>query len=134
MKTAIKKLFAAFSILLLVMAGYVFVARPYQLRWGATDAEVHGAMPGDELETHPTFLATRAITINAPAKKIWPWLLQMGFDRAGFYGYDIIEGIGSKSGIRSAELIVPEFQHITVGDKVPISLVARSNNACYRAR
>ncbi len=123
-KNSLKKIFAACSIILIVAAGYYYIARPYQLRWGATKAEIMQPMPGDELDPHPGFLATRAITVNAPASVIWPWLVQMGFDRAGFYGYDIIENIGSKTGMHSADSIIPELQHISVGDKVPISLVA----------
>ena len=66
-------------------------------------------MPGDDLVANPTFVATRAITIRGRPEDIWPWIAQMGFDRAGYYGYDLIENIGSKTGIRSAESIVPEF-------------------------
>ena len=124
MRNSLKKILAVLSVILAFAACYCYVARPYQLRRGATDEEVQRPMPGDELNPQPTFLATRAITINAPASVIWPWLVQMGFDRAGFYGYDIIEGIGSKSGIQSAKAILPRFQHISVGDKVPISMVA----------
>src|SRR5512139_2214437 len=105
----------------LVMAAYLRWARPYQLRWGATDEEVQRPMPGDELNTKPKFLATRAITIKATPEEIWPWLIQMGYKRAGFYGYDIFENIGSPHGISSAQSIVPEFQHFKVGDEVPIS-------------
>jgi hypothetical protein len=69
----------------------------------------------------PKFLATRAITIDGTPEEIWPWLLQMGYGRAGFYGYDILENIGSPLGIRSVDHILPEFQHFTVGDEVPLS-------------
>lgn len=121
-----EKTIAIISIVAIITGLYLFVARPYQLRWGATSEEIIRPMPGDELDKHPTFLATRAITINAPAATIWPWLVQMGFNRAGFYGYDIIEGIGSKTGMCSANTIRPELQHIAVGDKVPISIVAET--------
>ncbi len=104
-----------------VTALYLFWARPYQLRWGATDQEVNRRMPGDEINPEPTFFATRAITIEGTSEQIWPWLLQMGYGRAGFYAYDIIENIGSPRGIRSADSILPEFQQFKVGDSVPIS-------------
>ena len=78
-------------------------------------------MPGDELNPDPKFLATRAITIEGKSHAIWPWLLQMGYGRAGFYGYDILENLGSARGIRSAERILPEFQNFQVGDEVGIS-------------
>jgi hypothetical protein len=126
MKNKLKKFIATLSIIAVVMAGYFLWARPYQLTWGATDEEIQRPMPGDELDRNPTFLATRAISINAPPEMIWPWLVQMGFNRAGFYGYDIMEGIGSKRGMRSTDMILPEFQNISVGDKVPISIVAET--------
>jgi hypothetical protein len=106
------------------MAAYLLWARPYQLGWGATEAEVQRRMPGDDLYTHPLFLATRAITIDAPPDKIWPWIVQMGYSRAGFYGYDILENIGSPRGMRSADAILPEFQNPKVGDPLPISAAA----------
>jgi hypothetical protein len=117
----LKKLFAILALISLVMAFYFLWARPYQLRWGATDKEVNQDMVGDEINPHPTFLATRAITIEGTPEQIWPWLLQMGYGRAGFYAYDLFENIGSPRGIRSANSIVPELQQFRVGDDMPIS-------------
>jgi hypothetical protein len=119
--SALRKLMVVLGSLGLVLAAYWRWARPYQLRWGATDQEVHQPMPGDELVSTPNYLATRAITIEAPPAAIWPWLLQMGYKRAGFYGYDIVENLGSPRGIESAQQIVAELQHPEVGDEVPIS-------------
>jgi hypothetical protein len=118
------RILAVFILVGLVMAAYLLWARPYQLRWGASEEEVNRPIPGDELHPNPKFLATRAITIEGTREEIWPWLLQMGYGRAGFYGYDILENLGSKRGIHSAERILPEFQHFKVGDEVPISPVA----------
>jgi len=115
---------AVFAMVGLVLSAYLLWARPFQLHWGATDEEVSRPMPGDELDSTPAFLATRAITINAAPKDIWPWLVQMGYGRAGFYGYDLLENAGSLRGIRSANQILPEFQHFKVGDPLPISSVA----------
>jgi hypothetical protein len=112
---------SAAALLGLVAVSYVFWARPTQMRWGATAAEVARAMPGDELSDHPTFLATRAITINRAQSDIWPWLVQMGYNRAGFYGYDILENICSTRGLRSAETIVTELQHPRPRDVLPLS-------------
>ena len=114
---------AILSVLLLVATTYVYLCRPYQLNWGATAAEIERTMPGDELNTNPSFLATRAITIDAAPEEVWPWLLQMGYGRAGFYGYDLLENAGSPQGLRSAEEILPELQEFVVGDEVPISAV-----------
>lgn len=115
------RILASLALIAVVMGLYLFVARPYQLRWGATKAEIQRPMPGDELDPRPMFLATRAITINATPEEIWPWLMQMGYGHAGFYGYDIIENIGSERGMRSADQIIPELQHFKVGDDLPLS-------------
>jgi hypothetical protein len=79
-----------------------------------------------QLDPSPTFLATRAITIQGTPEEIWPWLVQMGYGRAGFYGYDILENLGSPTGMASATTILPELQNFKVGDKVPISPVAEN--------
>lgn len=114
---------SALAIVGIVIALYLLWARPYQLSWGASEEEIERSMPGDELASQPDFLATRAITIDGTPEEIWPWLIQMGYGRAGFYGYDLLENVGSKRGIRSAEQILPEFQDFNVGDEVPISAV-----------
>ena len=112
---------ALFTVLFLVMAAYVLYCRPYQLQWGATAIEVARIIPGDELHPNPSFLATRAITIEGTPEEIWPWLIQMGYGRAGYYGYDILENIGSREGLASAESILHRFQNFEVGDELPIS-------------
>lgn len=117
----LSRMLSALTLIGLVMAVYLLWARPSQLRWGATDAELARDMPGDALSLRPTFLSTRAITINATPEVIWPWLVQMGYGRAGFYGYDVIENIGSARGIHSAVRIVPELQRVAVGDPLPLS-------------
>jgi hypothetical protein len=96
---------------------YLRFIRPWQLRWGATDEEVARAMSGDEVVKHPTFNATRAVTIKARPKEIWPWLLQMGVTRAGWYSYDWMDNLGRPS----AQHIIPEWQHVAVGDVIPMS-------------
>ena len=104
------------SLIVLVFLYLVFF-RPWQLRWGATDAEVKRSMPGDEIVGKPSFNATRAVTIHAPAQNIYPWIVQMGVSRAGWYSYDLLDNLGR----RSAESILPEHQNIQVGDLIPIS-------------
>jgi len=81
-------------------------------------------MPGDDLVSSPSFCATRGVTIQGRPEDIWPWLAQMGYGRAGFYGYNLIENLGSKTGIRSSISILPELQHPKMGDVLPISKVA----------
>src|ERR1700761_6262347 len=103
----IARLFSVVALLFILITLYLFLIRPSQLHWGATAQEVERAMPGDDLVANPTFVATRAITIRGGSEDIWPWLVQMGYDRAGFYGYDLIENLGSKTGIHSAASLVP---------------------------
>ena len=88
-----------------VAAVYIRYVRPWQLTWGATPAEVSRPLPGDELVTHPTFNATRAITIAAPPEDVWPWLVQVGLTRAGWYSYDLLDNLAHAS----ARRIIPEF-------------------------
>ena len=114
---------ALLTVMLFVAAGYLLLCRPYQLHWGATDAEIERPMAGDELHPNPSFLATRAITIEGTPAEVWPWLLQMGYGRAGYYGYDLLENAGSPEGLTSADEILPKFQVFAVGDDVPISAV-----------
>jgi preprotein translocase subunit YajC len=102
--------------LVIALAGYLLIYRPQQLRWGATDEEVARAMPGDEIQLHPIFNATRAVTINARPEQIWPWLVQIGYQRAGWYGYNWIDN----DGLPSADRIIPQLQHLKVGDEIPI--------------
>jgi hypothetical protein len=74
-------------------------------------------MPGDDLVEHPTFNATRAVTINAPPETIWPWIVQIGFRRAGWYSYDWIDNLGRPS----ATEIHSEWQDLKVSDCIPLS-------------
>ncbi len=99
------------------LGGYLRVIRPWQLRWGATDAEVSRALPGDAMVTQPTFNATRAVTSQARPAAIWPWLVQIGVTRAGWSSYDLFDNLGHPSSAR----ILPEFQHLAVGDGIPLS-------------
>ena len=80
----------------------------------ATAAERRAPMPGDELVPGGV-VATHAITIGAPPAAVWPWLVQMGCDRAGWYAVDRLDN----GGRRSADAIVPELQGLAAGDRVP---------------
>jgi hypothetical protein len=74
-------------------------------------------MPGDELLAHPAFRFTRAITIRAPAAAVWPWIVQIGQDRAGFYSNTWLENL-TGAAIHNADTIHPEWQQRTIGDRV----------------
>jgi proline iminopeptidase len=84
------------------------------LRWGATDEEVRRPYPGAELVPDGTRAATMAVTIDAPPSRVWPWLVQMGTDRGGWYSWDRLDNFGR----RSVERIHPEWQDISVGDRL----------------
>lgn len=100
-----------------LVASFHFVYRPWQMNWGATSEEISRPMPGDEIVGAPNFDATRAVTVEAPAERIWPWIVQIGYRRAGFYSWDILDN----DGVASAERIMPEYQGLRLGDVVPLS-------------
>ena len=93
---------------------YVFFLRPWERSWLATPEESARPLPGDDLVPDPGIVETRAITIDAPPSAIWPWLLQMGYGRAGWYSYDRIDLRGAR-----ADAINPEWQHLQVGQVMP---------------
>jgi len=93
------------------------LSRGWYNRWGATQEEQIKALPGDELVASPKISYTRAITIDAPAAAIWPWLVQMGQGRGGLYSYDGLENvIGCE--IHSSDRLLPEYQNLQPGDHV----------------
>ncbi len=98
-------------------AAYIWLFRPWHLRWGATTAETKRALPGDAFVSNPKQTATRAITIKKPVAEVWPWLVQIGQGRGGFYSYDTLENLIGCD-IHNADRILPEFQQLAVGDKV----------------
>ena len=100
-------------------ACYVLAVRPRMLRWGASTQESAGPLPGDELVRTPRMQSTRAVTINAPAARVWPWLVQLGAGRGGMYSYDLLENAAGL-GMRSADRILPEYQQLDVGDVIPL--------------
>ena len=86
------------------------------LNWGATDAEADARLPGDELLEHADGVATRAISIDAPAVAVWPWIAQIGpSPRGGAYTYDWIENL-LRLDMHSTDRVLPDFQHPEVGD------------------
>lgn len=98
-------------------AGYAWLVRPWHLRWGATDEEVAMTLPGDELTPEPQLNATHAITINAPVSTVWPWLVQIGQRRGGFYSYTWLENLVGCQ-MENAERVHLEWQELNVGDEV----------------
>lgn len=106
---------AAFAVL--AYTSGVIVSRPWHSRWGSTRAELAGALPGDSLVPDAHYTIQHAVTIRATPTEVWPWLVQLGQDRAGFYSYDWLErAIGDR--IQNADRIHPEWQTIRKGDLV----------------
>lgn len=102
------------AVALAVLGGYAFAVRPRMLRSGATGEELGRPFPGAELIPGGTRSATMAVTIDAPPSVVWPWLVQMGTGRAGWYSWDHLDNWGRAS----AERIHPEWQEIAVGDRL----------------
>jgi hypothetical protein len=98
-------------------AVYPLLVRPWLLRWGATEQEVHQSLPGDDLVPHPWIESTRAVTIDAPFDAVWPWLAQIGQDRGGFYSYEWLENLAGCE-MHNADRIHPEWQRRAVGELV----------------
>jgi hypothetical protein len=99
----------------LVASGVVYFAfvRPKVRGWGIDPHEAELPLPGDDLIDEPSHVETRGITIHAPVSKVWPWLVQMGFGRAGWYSYDMLDNRAS------GDDVMPEFQDLKVGDIMP---------------
>lgn len=95
---------------------YRLLLRRPILNWGATDAEANARLPGDELLEHADGIATRAITIDAPASAVWPWIAQLGpAPRGGAYTYDWIENLLGLN-MHSTDRVLPDYQHPQVGE------------------
>ncbi|NMO50679.1 hypothetical protein HH310_05650 [Actinoplanes sp. TBRC 11911] len=85
--------------------------RTWHLTWGATPQEATAAMAGDDLLPQAQYRTTRAVTIDASPAEVWPWLVQVGYRRAGWYAGDLLDNFARPSVRR----IVPELQDIHVG-------------------
>jgi len=114
-KERLRKLLAGLAF----TAAYWWPVRRWFSRWGTTPEELSRVMPGDALISNPTNTSTGAVTVNAPAEDIWPWLVQMGTGRGGLYSYDWLDRLFGFLDRPSATRILPEFQQLAMGDKVP---------------
>src|ERR1700719_4735472 len=104
------------AAVVVVAVAFFGLYRPWHLTWRATSEDLARSMPGDEIVNRPIFKATRVVSIDARPEDIWPWIVQIGFGRAGWYSYDLFDNLGR----HSSERIVPELQHLEVGDLVPL--------------
>jgi len=99
---------------------YAVVIRPRLATWGATPAEADERLPGDELIAEPATSTTRAITIDASVGEVWPWLVQIGSDRGGWYSYDRLERLVGVP-VHSTDVVRPAWQGLTEGDLVTLA-------------
>jgi len=88
--------------------------RRWYSHWGMSVEEARQPLPGDEYVPRPRSEVNAAVTVHAGPEKIWPWFVQLGCQRAGWYSYDLLDN----GGIRSADRILPEFQRLAVGDTI----------------
>jgi len=99
------------------------VARTWGLQWGATEDELDATLVGDDQVRDAGLIATRAVTIDAPADRVWPWLVQLGQGRGGFYSYDWLENLLGLE-IHSAARLENRWQDLAVGDEVRLACAA----------
>jgi hypothetical protein len=91
--------------------------RPWYRKWGATTEELKMVLPGDALVPNPRLESTRAVTIQASAARVWPWLVQMGQGRGGLYSYERLENLVGCD-MQNVDAIIPQYQELNVGDQV----------------
>ena len=101
----------------LIYVAAVVLVRPVYLHWGTTPAERLAQLPGDQSTVVSGYQVDHGITIRAPADSVWPWLVQLGQDRGGFYSYSALERMFGDR-ISNADRIHPEWQRLSVGDTV----------------
>jgi hypothetical protein len=111
--------YAAGFIAIGAAATYILLARPRQLRWRTIDSELDEPLPGDDLLPSPDLVATRAIAVGTSGEHVWPWIVQLGQGRGGFYSYDFLENLVGCD-IHSSDRIVPEWQDTKIGDEVKL--------------
>jgi hypothetical protein len=111
-------LFGISLILLALLAGTAIVGwsrlREARQKWGVEPEDTERALAGDDLIDDPDIVDTRSLRVDAPPSSVWPWLVQMGYGRGGWYSYDRMDMKGS-----STREILPEFQDLDMDDLMP---------------
>ena len=111
---------ATLFVIFILAVLYWFPIRQWMSRWEATPADRVRVMVGDSLLVDPTYSGTMAVSIDAPPEDIWPWLVQIGYQRGGLYSYDWLDRVFGYLDRPSATRILPEFQDLAVGDEIPL--------------
>jgi hypothetical protein len=100
-----------------ILAVFFTFVRPWYLQWGASDAETHMTLPGDEIIPNAAGQTTRVVTVDANAESVWPWVAQIGQDRGGFYSFDLLENlVGCR--MPTTDILRPDKQAWQLGDKL----------------
>jgi hypothetical protein len=126
-----------------LVALLVFVSWPLSRRWlrdwGSTPDERERGWPGDALVSSPRATSTRAVHVAAPAATVWPWVVQVGLGRAGFYSYELLERAAGIP-VKNVECIVPALQTLAIGDaielhpdvpRVPVGALEPARHVCF---
>jgi hypothetical protein len=113
----LSRVFALVAVFAIALGAFFAFVQPWYARWGATGDEVAARLPGDDIVTGAVVEETRAITIDAPVERVWPWLAQLGQDRGGFYSYDLLENlVGCDMPVD--DVLRPDRQSWTIGDRL----------------
>jgi hypothetical protein len=107
-------------VILTFAALYWFPIRRWMNQWGATPSDLARVMAGDSLIPEWTYSGTTAAIVKARPEHVWPWLVQIGYQRGGLYSYDWLDRLFGYLDRPSATRILPEFQHLAVGDVIPL--------------
>jgi len=113
-------MFPTLLVILAVAVLYWFPIRRWMSRWGATASDLARVMAGDGLLVDPTYSGTTVVVVDAAPEHIWPWLVQIGYQRGGLYSYDWLDRLVGYLDRPSATCILPQFQHLAVGDEIPL--------------
>jgi hypothetical protein len=111
---------SALFAILTFSALYWFPVRRWMNRWGATPSDLACEMAGDRFLADPTYSGTMSVIVDAKPEHIWPWLVQIGYRRGGLYSYDWLDRLFGYLDRPSATRVLPEFQRLAVGDKIPL--------------
>ena len=114
LKLVIRLKIIAVSVLAGMAIAFYLQLREQQKTWGVVPSDVKRSLVGDDLIPDPGVIETRSLVVDGTPASVWPWLVQMGYGRAGWYSYDKLDMKGS-----SADSILDDYQELAVGDIVP---------------